>query len=258
MKKVILFIAALIFLSGCEATYTINIDENYTETTSIMPSNPLEKEEISRGMYSYPSYYDPLFTEDEDEGIFKGIERYDKSVNNGRFEYSYKFGDNYQDSNFGNRSVDNFGFIDTIEEGMPSNIFATNFGKVFNEYPELTKLVVNIVTSKQVTSHNADYVNGNTYTWVITSENQNREIMFYYLNPEYKNNYQNNSNNQNPNNGSGEDIVDPNQNNGNGNNKNPNDDNKTKNGSNIVLYVLYALFFGLIFVIIVFRKKFSK
>lgn len=258
MKKVVLFIAAVLFLTGCEATYTINIDDNYTETTSIIPSNTLEKEEISRGLYSYPSYYDPLFSEDEDDGMYKGIERYEKSLDNGRFIYKYKFGENYQDSNFGNRSVDSFGFVDSLAENMPSNIFATNFTKVFHEYPELTKLTVNIVTSKQVSSHNADYVNGNTYTWIITYENKDREIMFYFMNPEYKQEHQNSSNNnQDPNYDPNGNNVDPNNNPNNNNNKND-DNNKKEKRSNIVLYVLYSLFFVLIFVIIVFRKKFRK
>jgi hypothetical protein len=41
----------------------------------------------------------------------------------------------------------------------------------FEQYPTLTNLIVNITIDGKVSSHNADRVNGNVYTWQINRNN---------------------------------------------------------------------------------------
>ena len=57
---------------------------------------------------------------------------------------------------------------------------------VFDMYPDLTELEVNITTKLVVEESNADSVKDNTYTWVFTPNNKNKSIYIkmrnYYYN----------------------------------------------------------------------------
>ena len=46
----------------------------------------------------------------------------------------------------------------------------------FTKYNTLTSVSINIKVDKPVINHNANSVNGNTYTWIITRENPNKAI----------------------------------------------------------------------------------
>lgn len=265
---------AIFIISGCEATYTIDVDNDFFESTVITTTDSDEFSEIQMGSYPYNAYYDtdnfedvtgdvgsPEDTEIENNNIV--YKKYNTFLTD-KLIYSYRFGKDYQDSNIAYRSVDNFIFVDAGDLNTYSYINANDFSNVFIEYPGLTKLTVNVKTSKKVLKSNADSNSGNVYTWIITRKNQNREVSISFVDERYFKPDENII--QQP-----DDIIsdntDPNSNtdpdngnstvpdNSNEKNKSKNDDNKglTEKQSKVVLYVLYALFFGLIFGIIIFR-----
>ena len=281
MKKICFILLALILITGCEATYTIDIDDNFNETLTVVPSNNNERTEINDSYYPYPAYYDSLFSENddalegyatsifgieessEDEGIapssetVASVERYNIEFGNA-LVYSYKFGENYQDSNIALSSLREFDVANASSTSGFSRIYASDFSDIFYNHSNLTKLTVNVKTNKNVIAHNADLVNANVYTWVITKKNQNRNISISYTddryytqidNPSYtldpvKDDSNNSNRNDDPNNDQKENKKD---------NKKNNNKQSNKKQSKLVLYILYSLFFTLIFVIIIFR-----
>ena len=274
MKKIFLLIAIFI-LSGCEVTYTIDVDDDYFENIVITPTDSDEFSEIQMGSYPYNAYYDtdnfedvtgdvgsPEDTEIENDNIV--YKKYNTFLTD-KLIYSYRFGKDYQDSNIAYRSVDKFIFVDAGDLNTYSYVYANDFSNVFIEYPGLTKLTVNVKTSKKVLKSNADSNSGNVYTWIITRKNQNREVSISFVDERYFKPDENII--QQPDDIIIPDKTDPNSNtdpdngnstvldNDNEKSKSKNDDNKglTEKQSKVVLYVLYTLFFGLIFGIIIFR-----
>ena len=240
MKKILVFIFLMLFLTGCSAEYTINIDNNYTETLKSYPETKLESESMSKyASYRDPAFYDPYYAEDE-LTEYPQMERYSTSFDGKVHIYTYTFKKQYEKSNIVNSSASNF----VVGRSENSYVVARDVRKIFNSYSGLKTIKINIITSKEVYSNNADSISGNTYTWIITRDNPNREVSLYYYDKDYH--YDENSNNNGHN-------VKP-------DNKNNNSSNEPKKSikSSTLLYILYSLFFALIFVIIVFRKKFRR
>lgn len=267
MKKILFLITAVLFLTGCEVTYTINIDDDFNEATTIIPQDDIEKSQLTQYQSKQPAYYNPDFAEDFSDN-FLNVTMYNTYFTD-RLVYSYKFLDSYVDSNFPNLFTQDFTAYIATNDYSYSKINAKNFSKIFNQYPKVSQLTINIVTSKEVTYHDADKVNGNVYTWIINKDNKTREINIFYIDERY---YTAESQNRqyiapNPEGDPEYDPeVDPNSGSSNPSNKQDNDNKEndkqsssvSNKQSNIILYVLYTLFFGLIFVIIVFRKKFKR
>ena len=330
MKKYICLLFILFIITGCEATYTIDIDNDFYEHLMVVPKNNDELSQLRESRYVYPAYYDEDDYEadayeltdeidyddeddDEDDSYFEDltipfddsddttdttVKRYNVSVTD-RLNYFYTFKEDYQDSYIANFSSGDFTAINSTSDTSYSSISASDFSPIFDEYSDLDKITINIKTNKTVISNDADKVNGNIYTWVISKKNPGRRINIVYTDDRYYTetevtydfedftnsilNILNSSSNPDtddesdleegetayngldPDNGGG--IVDPdngggteNPDNGGGtinpnnNNSNSNSDNtKNNSNSNVVLYVLYTLFFGLIFGIIIFR-----
>lgn len=290
MKKIIYLFIAIFIITGCEATYTINIDDNFNETLIAVPNDAKELSRMKEDYFPYPAFYNPNYSEDsdyvegfgstqtsdkdselntddskdeeQDDYITTPVERYNVSFNN-MLSFSYKFGENYQDSNIPLTFVEEFDAINAATDNSYSNIYAKDFSFIFEEYSELTKLTINVITTKKVISHNADLVNGNTYTWIITNKNSKKAIEIVYFDDRFYSPYNKvgtvPDNTTDPDNPDPSNNVEPDY----GQNQNPNnsknDSKKTNNRglnekqSKVVLYVLYSLFFGLIFVIIVLR-----
>ena len=254
MKKIFIVLFLTFILTGCSAEYTIDIDNGYMENLNVYADTTGEVDTLSTYNYSDPAFYDPNYFEDELE-VLPQIERYKTSFNNNIYNAYYKFNDSYDKSNIVNSSVETF----DVYNAYNSHIYAKDFTKAFATMQTLNRITINIRTNKSVVGNNADIVNGNVYTWIITRDNPNREISFYYINSSL------NENTLNPVVDDNSELENNSSNRDNGNNQESQNDSKTDNkttSSNkqnkVILYILYVLFFGLIFVIIIFRKKFNK
>lgn len=291
MKKIVYLFIALFIITGCEATYTIDIDDNYNESLVAIPSDSKDLSRMKEDYFPYPAFYNPDYSEDsdyvegfgstqtsnkddelnvddskdeeDDDYVAPSVERYNVSFNN-MLSFSYKFGEDYQDSSIPLTYLKEFDAINAATDNSYSNIYAKDFSEIFEEYSKLTKLTINVKTTKKVISHNADTVNGNIYTWVITNKNCKKSIEIVYFDDRYYSpdnkvgtvpadttdpDNPDPNNNVDPDNGN---TVDP-DNTNQKDNKNNNDNSTTEKQSKVILYVLYTLFFGLIFGIIIFR-----
>lgn len=177
-KKLILVLVGLIFLNGCEASYTIIIDKNNINEKIEVLDNVSATRTVTDIMQNYkkkyPVYDDDKIPEYDDFSIkYDNVEYYNQTYNideNGYhlyYEYNYpveKYGEanslaisyNYKDITFKNNIL-------SISMGSPNNRL-----KYVDEF---TNLTVNIITDYTVTNNNADLVIGNRYIWYVNKEN---------------------------------------------------------------------------------------
>lgn len=262
MKKIILFLSLVLFVTGCTAEYNIDIDNYFYETVSVYPKSDDESKRLSEYTYREPAFYSPSDFEDELQ-VLPDIERYDTSFSNNVYTASYRFGTYYQKSGIANSSVNRFYAVN----GYKSIIYASDFSPIFALKLSLSSIRINIKTNKEVLVHNADSVNGNIYTWNINKTNPNRTINFQFINSNYASNHS-------PSSGSDFDTTKKNKEirvskdskknetstssyDVNLNQDNTQNDKDSSKRNDIFLYILYILFFSGIFVIIVFRNKFK-
>ena len=168
MKKILFTILTLLLLTGCEVTYNLDLD-NMKEVTSARSINsemynvyntkpiPLSKyvsipsetdsKDDSAEYYNVKDISDSNYYGLELTGVFKNVSIADSSI------LSYGVGN-----------------VDISDD----NKFSVNISKpikLFNQFSDLDKIVLNIKCSGESIKNNADEVNGDVYTWIITRDN---------------------------------------------------------------------------------------
>ena len=194
MKRIILLLILVVFITGCSAEVNINVSSNgiYEQVTiTDNVSNGRTKEHILASYREYvPAVSKTLIADTEPDVKLEGVEYYTRALeetNTGyKVSYGYKFGfDNYKDS----RSVD-LGFKDAIiqRDAVDKEILLTTDSdglKYFNMYPALSNVTINIVSTEfKVKDSNADYVNNNVYTWVLNG-NTKKSVYIVFDDPNY-------------------------------------------------------------------------
>ncbi len=170
MKKRINILLVLLLLTGCTCEYDLKISkETYKEEIKLIASNTEENNQlnqkwiipINREIYNHPG--------DSETPIPADTEIYKYTLSGNTLIFSYNFdGNQYQKSS----AVANCYNTLTVTNYMNSMILSTSKNAIcFEQYPTLTNLIVNITIDGKVSSHNADRVNGNVYTWQINRNN---------------------------------------------------------------------------------------
>lgn len=184
MKKMLLLIISSFLLTGCEAVYNIEITNGYIKDELLI--NNYNVSSWNEGSPTYKTLIDNNYKEfnlavDKNTPgypeIYKKISGYDYYnkylINNKdnyglRFSYNHKY-DNYSKTPllgfYNNISVKNYISTLIIDTGDSSGCY------LFNNYPLMDKLAINVKSDYVVTSHNADNVKDNIYTWNITKDN---------------------------------------------------------------------------------------
>ena len=198
--KYIICIFALIILTGCEATYELNIDDGFTENIVVLPNNDAERSKMQGYKYNETAFYESDDFCEEGEKV-PGVEYYSSTYSNA-LNFNYRFDKKYNESFAAKTNFPSFRY-EAYEESL---IITSDDIRVFYNYPELSKLTIKFVTNKEVLTHNADKVVGNTYIWEYQKGGETKSIYFKFVDPEYKgikkdpNSHKNNNNNNNTNN----------------------------------------------------------
>ena len=171
MKKFILVLFIFI-LSGCSATYNLEIDgDTFKENIDII----INKSEIpnDNSLEFGVEQDDPItpFLNGENSVFFSNPNvYYNKKVE--EFGDYYSVNMNYQyrasefkDSNSLNMCFDSFEFDDS------KNYYIHAEGAFYCLYPNT--LSISIKTRNKVIKNNADEIKGNVYTWIIDNNNRN-------------------------------------------------------------------------------------
>ena len=192
--KLVVLCSSIILISGCTATYNIDITENViSESLSIIETNQntlnssvdsssdyTVREAIQSAIDGYQKVYYDDYSNDDDEKL-KGVEYYNISSTGGsglgvKYSYEYNNINNYQRSYIVHNCYDLF---KVYEEARTLKITSSNEMKCFNKYIHLDNVQVIVNTENEVVNHNADQVNNHSYIWNITKNNAtNKPIIF--------------------------------------------------------------------------------
>lgn len=206
MKKIIILLFLVMFLTGCSADVNIIInDTGINETITFTDSSTTAYKN------NIPVFYKDIFSDIEPDVRNEGVEYYTKNVyqesGNYKLNYSYKYSlENYRESRSIKGAFRSFNIRNNKNDGQI--VISTDSGglRYFDSYNNLTNVRVNITPSYKVLENNADYVNGNVYTWVF-NKNTKKHIYLMLDNPSTVNDNNNNSGNNENNNSNDKDET---------------------------------------------------
>ena len=186
-KKINLLIFILLFTTGCSCQYDLVIDgTTYKETTYIVGSNSEEINNLNT-KWEIPINKDNYYIGDESTN-YKSLDSiYDYSFNKNTLKLSHTF----NRGEFTNSTMASacYKSLTTTNYQGSAIISTNNVASCFETYPNLNNVVINITVNEQVRDHNADSVNGNTYTWKIDKNNyKNKGINLIYKNTDKEDN----------------------------------------------------------------------
>lgn len=171
MKKNILLLTLLIFLTGCTVNYNLKFNKDtIEEKISINVENEQEKENTR--YFENKDFY--AIIDAKNEAQYK--KEKDKN-NNYNFSYEYSLKE-FKNSRF-TSCYDAYTLTD--DNGIISLNTSKKFKCLTYDYNNIDKLTISITTEYKVVDNNADEVDGNTYRWNINKNNSdNKPIKFSY------------------------------------------------------------------------------
>ncbi len=170
MKKIILLIILVLLLTGCKATYNISFDKDinesikiYTSNTNIETANKETVNKVSEELYNFEYGYEYYKKEKYYEG------------NNTGYNYTHKF--DYEDYNMYTELQKCYDDFNYSNDDNTVSLSTSELFTCFDYYPEIEEVTINMTSQYNITSSNADKVDGNTYTWIINKDNyQNKPL----------------------------------------------------------------------------------
>lgn len=178
IKRGLLILAAIIFLSGCEANYTITIDKDTINEKIEVLDKVSDTRTVTDIMDNYKKKY-PVYNSDEivdDSELYQynpELTYYNQTYNidsNGYhlyYEYTYPI-DKYIAANSINYSYD---YKDIVYQNNKLKLETSSPNNYLKYRNIFTGLTVNIITDYVVTNNNADSIIGNRYIWYFNKEN---------------------------------------------------------------------------------------
>lgn len=197
MKKILLLISLFFVITGCEATYNLEIGEEIKEEINIYTTDmynlnvPMEDYNnfSLKDMFGfqldgfYPVYfndenYNPYLEEKQDNVKYYNQSAINDSNKYGiKYDYRFKFNDYYR-----SRAVNScYKEVNLANNNGIYSLTTNNVAKCFDNYSLLDRVTINIKTTYKVIYSNADNVSNGVYTWNITKNNyKSKSIKFSY------------------------------------------------------------------------------
>lgn len=207
MKKLFILFILMFFLTGCSASYDIEIYNNtvkedlvYVEEDSTKWDSEAQyglsyRELVNSSVnYPYPAFNSTVVDENDTIKV-EGVEYYNNKLLSDNYKLGQKLSyhkfslDNFNDSSIVKKCYQYFNIIEE-DENIVLSTSLTN--RCFDEYEKLDNITVNLKTNHKVVSSNADIVNGYRYTWNLSRENKDdAAIQITLKKDEYIFNYEN-------------------------------------------------------------------
>ena len=179
--KIIGLLLGILMLTGCSATYNLEITEDNFEESFVINANIDNIYTTKESLYDayleeYPVYIDQEFMYYDPYTRNENYSYYDKSYQETTDGYMFSYRYIYEADEINRaRSIQSsydsvsFGYID--EEDY--YYISLRNPIIFNNNNNLTALTINLSFDNDavVLSNNADLVNGNTYTWQLNPTN---------------------------------------------------------------------------------------
>lgn len=182
VKNLIFILVVVTSLSGCTATYNLDISSNnFSESLNISSSS------INISTYFAPAYYNSISYDEYDVDVnqkIDGIIYYNSTFDSSNVNFDYKFTNkDFSRSNIANTFYSFFVFkkYDYNDDGKEDYylLSTSNEFLAFDLYNQLTEVTIKIKNNHEVISNNADEIDGNTYIWYLTPNNISSINMVY-------------------------------------------------------------------------------
>ncbi len=243
MKKLLLLIISILFITGCTANINIDINKDTVKEEYTIYGNNSDYNEIKETA-TYPT---PLFYDAEVENPYSptgkkqsGIQYYDSKYDDTNKKVTitgtFNLKEHIKSSVVGN-CFQYYNITDDDETGETT--FSTSSGLTC----EFNKFTLRIKTPYKVTQNNADSVNSaeNIYVWKFNDKNSNNKSVIITIN--FSETYNGQNNNQNPN-------VD--------NNTDDTTTNETKKDSSLTPIIIISIIIVIIMLAIILKVKQRK
>lgn len=207
MRKKWLLLILLVFVTGCNANYDIEIynDEIREDLEYISLDSSVWDNEVLYGLsyrelvlasqeYPYPVFNNAVV--DENDTIkLDGVEYYDSKLISDASKLGQKFSyHKFNSENFSESLIVRkcYQYFNIIEE-EDNLVLSTSLKNLcFDEYPILDNITVHLKTNHKVVSNNADIVDGYHYTWNLNRDTKDDSaILITIKKDEYIFNYEN-------------------------------------------------------------------
>lgn len=193
MKKLVVLLGIIFVVSGCEATYNLEIDsENIKENLEVLA---IDTEELNTTLEGYDVTLKELILNQYDgfERVYYDDPKYNpyeeerqpevKYYNQRLIDEAGKYGIGY-DYKFTTSDIYRSQIINscykTFSVSKNKKIYTLrtdNVARCFQDYSLLDKVVVNVKVLNRVVYANADRINDDVYTWIITRDNAKNKII---------------------------------------------------------------------------------
>lgn len=177
--KIFMFLCIILLLSGCSVEYDLTLNDDLTVSEKVVATEKTKRMEAltkQKGKQAVNYLYDMFKRNGEDITLTSREDDYNtyataitshEDIN----DYASKFSSDV----FDNVNVTKDGNIITFSAEQKELLSSdTNYSLLYDD------ITVNITIPFEVTSNNADKVNGNTYTWNIKKDADYKTIEFSY------------------------------------------------------------------------------
>lgn len=188
-RKAILLFVMMLFLCGCSADVTLEIDENKVveEINITALVDQYNSKESLKGIFRkyVPIYNDVNVADTEPDVALSGVSYYEqtmKEIDNGYlFSYKNKFSvSNYNKA----RSVKTSfvsAYLEKDNQAKTLTLFTDNNGLIYlKNYSNLDSVTIKVKTKLKVLEYNADSKKGDIYYWTFT-QNDNKKNIYLKL-----------------------------------------------------------------------------
>lgn len=169
MKKKLILLTLIVFLTGCDVKYNLTIDEHtFDEDIKFLVPTTTEYQNLVSRManLNQVAYSDANSQNKQYYDLTVGEENNQLSLD---YKYSYKRNDLDRSS-----AINQCYFDKTIEKTSEYIKISTanEFNCLYrNESQVIDQVEINITTKLEVEENNADKVSNNTYTWYVNNSN---------------------------------------------------------------------------------------
>lgn len=177
--KIFIFLCLVLLLSGCSVEYDLTLNDDFTVSEKVVAIEKTKRMEAltkQKGKQAVNYLYNmfkrngediTLTSRDDDYNTYATTITSHDDINDYASKFSSDVFDNINVTKDGNIIT----FSTTQKELLSSD---TNYSLLYDD------ITVNITIPFEVTSNNADKVNGNTYTWNIKKDSDYKTIEFSY------------------------------------------------------------------------------
>lgn len=177
--KIFIFLCLVLLLSGCSVEYDLTLNDDFTVSEKVVATEKTKRMEAltkQKGKQAVNYLYNmfkrngediTLTSRDDDYNTYATVITSHEDIN----DYASKFSSDV----FDNVNVTKDGNIITFSAEQKELLSSdTNYSLLYDD------ITVNITIPFEVTSNNADKVNGNMYTWNIKKDSDYKTIEFSY------------------------------------------------------------------------------